>query len=129
MNFIKTTALLCIAIPLCFTFACSHKNDSTVTPPPHPIDTSAVKGYNLLSKICGIWDGPVTSTTALGGYPEWIVDFRPISAGQVSAKNELDTLNDIFMSFFIVYDSSEYKLAFRNGGSFSGAKRVSYMIV
>jgi hypothetical protein len=52
-----------------------------------------------------------------------------ISAGQVSAKNELDTANDIYMSFFIIYDSSEYKLAFRNGGSFSGLKRVSYMVI
>src|SRR5580698_10604573 len=70
------------------------------TPPPLTSATQ-VMGYNLLSKICGIWDGGVTSTTPLGSYPEWIVDFRPISAAQVGAKNELDTLNSIFMSFFI----------------------------
>jgi hypothetical protein len=64
----------------------------------------------------------------LGSYPDWIVDFRPISAAQVSAKNELDTVNNIFMSFFIVYDSSQYKLCFRNGGGFAGMVRVSYMI-
>ena len=96
-------------------------------PPPSITASTSVMGYNLLSKICGIWDGGVTSTTALGNYPEWIVDFRPISASQVSAKNELDTLNSIFMSFFITYHNSAYKLAFRNGGSFAGMQRVSYM--
>jgi hypothetical protein len=104
------------------------KSSNNNNQPPAITATTSVRGYNLLSKVCGIWDGPVTSTTPLGGYPEWIVDFRPISASQVSAKNELDTLNDIFMSFFIVYDSTEYKLAFRNGGSFAGMKRVSYMV-
>ncbi len=100
-------------------------NNGNVIPP--LTATTPVKGYNLLSKISGIWAGPVNSSTQLGNYPDWIVDFRPISASQVSAKNELDTVNSIFMSFFIVYDSSEYKLAFRNGGSFSGNVRVSYM--
>ena len=100
-------------------------NNGNVIPP--LTSSTPVKGYNLLSKICGIWAGPVNSSTQLGNYPNWIVDFRPISASQVSAKNELDTVNSIFMSFFIVYDSSQYKLAFRNGGSFSGNVRVSYM--
>lgn len=68
-----------------------------------PIDNSSnVKGYSILEKLPGIWNGPVTSPTPLGSYPEWIVDFRPISPSQVSAKNELDSVNDIFMSFFIV---------------------------
>lgn len=96
--------------------------------PPQLTASTPVKGYNLLSKISGIWAGPVTSTTALGSYPDWIVDFRPISASQVSAKNELDTVNNIFMSFFIIYDGSQYRMAFRNGGGFSGMVRVSYMV-
>ena len=130
MNHLRNIKLLCTAAMLCLIISCGHKTNNTNNNIPPAITASTpVKGYNLLSKICGIWDGPVTSTTALGSYPEWIVDFRPISAGQVSAKNELDTLNDIFMSFFIIYDSSEYKLAFRNGGSFSGNKRVAYMVV
>lgn len=85
-------------------------------------------GFGVLDKIKGIWNGPVTSTTPLGGYPEWIVDFRPITENQVAAKNELDTLNDIFMSFFVVKYNNEYKMAFRNGGSFGGMKRVSYFL-
>jgi hypothetical protein len=85
-------------------------------------------GYGILNKVKGIWAGPVTSTTALGGYPEWVVDFRPIADNQVSAKNELDTLNDIHMSFFITRYKDAYKVAFRNGGSFAGMKRVSYFL-
>ncbi len=85
-------------------------------------------GYGVLNKVKGIWNGPVTSTTPLGGYPEWIVDFRPVSANQVSAKNELDTLNDIHMSFFIALYNNQYKVAFRNGGSFNGMHRVSYFL-
>jgi hypothetical protein len=90
---------------------------------------SNVEGYNILEKLPGIWNGPVYSPTPLGSFSEWIVDFRPISPSQVSAKNELDSLNDIFMSFFIVKHDCEYKMAFRNGGGFAGAIRNSYMII
>ena len=85
-------------------------------------------GFGVLNKVKGIWNGPVTSTTPLGGYPEWIVDFRPISENQISAKNELDTLNDIHMSFFIAKYNNEYRVAFRNGGAFGGMHRVSYFL-
>lgn len=43
----------------------------------------------------------MTSPTALGNFNEWVVDFRPISSSQVSAKNELDCINDIFMGFLL----------------------------
>ncbi|HHG84685.1 MAG TPA: hypothetical protein ENJ82_08040 [Bacteroidetes bacterium] len=86
-------------------------------------------GYNLLQKLPGIWTGPVSSPTPLGSFPEWIVDFRPISPSQVSAKNELDWDNDIFMSFFICKYDNQFKLAFRNGGGFAGNIRISYMII
>jgi len=81
-----------------------------------------ILGFNILNHVKGIWDGPVTSTTPLGGYSQWIVDFRPISENQISAKNELDTANDIFMSFFIAKHNNQLKLAFRNGGSFINKK-------
>lgn len=95
---------------------------------PVTADINNTYGYNILNKLKGIWNGPVTSTTPLGGYPEWIVDFRPNAENQISAKNELDTLNDIFMSFFIAKYNNQYKVAFRNGGSFVGMKRVSYFL-
>lgn len=91
-------------------------------------DINNTLGYGVLHKAKGIWNGPVTSSTPLGGYPEWIVDFRPVTENQVAAKNELDTLNDIFMSFFVAKYNNEYKMAFRNGGSFGGMKRVSYFL-
>lgn len=107
------------------------KNDSDTEQPVNTNNGPSLEntyGFNVLKKVRGIWNGPVSSTTALGNYPEWIVDFRPISENQISAKNELDTLNDIFMSFFIVKYNNQYKVAFRNGGSFGGMTRVSYFI-
>ncbi len=125
--------VLALALFVLFFASACHRDNSnssntntggTTNPPP----ITSVLGYNLLSKVKGIWNGPVTSTTALGGYPEWIVDFRPISENQISSKNELDTLNDIHMSFFIALYNNQYKVAFRNGGSFNGMKRVSYFL-
>lgn len=115
-------------------FAACHKDTKTETEETTPGNTTPVAdvnntyAFNVLKKIKGIWNGPVTSTTPLGGYPEWIVDFRPNAENQISAKNELDTLNDIFMSFFIAKYNNQYKVAFRNGGSFAGNKRVSYFL-
>jgi hypothetical protein len=116
------------------TASCKDKKDTEETPPPTSgsggIDSSTpVAGYNILSHLPGIWNGPVTSTTALGGYPEWIVDFRPVSAAQVSAKNELDSVNNILMGFFIVKHGGSYKMAFRNGGGFAGSQRIAYAVI
>lgn len=116
---------------LFLTVLLSCKNDPTPTPTPTPTIPPAmeVEGFGVLDKVGGIWNGPVSSSTPLGNYPEWIVDFRPISASQIAARNELDTLNDIFMSFFIVKHNGKHKVAFRNGGSFAGLKRVSYFAI
>ncbi len=105
--------------------------DTMEHPPSLPPITNAtnVEGFNILAKLPGIWNGPVFSPTPLGDFPEWIVDFRPISASQISAKNELDSINDIFMSFFICKYDGSYKVAFRNGGGFAGNVRNSYMII
>ncbi len=89
-------------------------------------DSTQVKGYDILNDFAGIWNGAVSSTTPLGGYPEWIVDFRPVSVAQLSGKAELDTVNDIFMGFFIAEYDGAYVMAFRNGGGFAGLERVSY---
>ncbi|MCH8318252.1 MAG: hypothetical protein IIA88_07115 [Bacteroidetes bacterium] len=126
------TGLIAVSI-----FSC--KKDKTETPDDSsinntceltPINSSSnVVGFGILEKLSGIWNGPVYSPTPLGSFSEWIVDFRPISPSQISAKNELDSLNDIFMSFFIARYDCEYKIAFRNGGGFAGAVRNSYMII
>jgi hypothetical protein len=113
--------------------SCKHKTEEDTSTPSvttGSIDANTnVIGYGILSHLPSIWNGPVTSSTPLGGYPEWIVDFRPISAAQVSAKNELDTVNDIMMSFFIVKNNNSYKMAFRNGGGFAGSQRIAYAVI
>ena len=133
----KTTANIVLGFSLIlslFSTSCKDKKDTEETPPPASgsggIDASTtVTGYNILSRLPGIWNGPVTSTTALGSYPEWIVDFRPVSAAQVSAKNELDSVNNILMGFFIVKHGGAYKMAFRNGGGFAGSQRIAYAVI
>ena len=101
--------------------------DTVVVVPPIDNNTE-VLGYSIFDKLPGIWNGPVTSPTPLGSYPEWIVDFRPIHGAQISAKNELDSLNDIFMSYLIAQHDGEYKVFFRNGGGFAGDVRTSYLV-
>lgn len=127
--------LLVVLLAIATTYCKKDKAGEKTTPPPVDscslvIDNNTqIEGFGILARIPGIWNGPVVSPTPLGGFPEWIVDFRPISPGQVSAKNELDSTNDIFMSFFIVKHDCEFKMAFRNGGGFAGNIRTSYMIL
>lgn len=110
---------------------CKHdnKDDNTDDKPTDITPTTEVKGYGLFSHICGIWTGLVVSSTSIGNFPDYTADYRPISASQVSAKNEMDKSNDLFMSFFITWHCDQYKLAFRNGGYFSGMQRISYMVI
>lgn len=117
---------------LLFIAACKEDKKKDDTPNENPgeiTESTPVEGYSLFSHINGIWAGSVNSSTALGNFPEYTADYRPISASQVSAKNELDKNNDLFMSFFITWHCNEYKMAFRNGGYFSGMQRISYMII
>jgi len=123
-----STKIIVLSVGLIF-FVCScHKDNNNQSTPPDTTDINNTYGFNVLNKLKGIWAGPVNSTTAIGSFSNWVVDFRPISENQISAKNELDSLNDIFMSFFIIKYNNQYKVAFRNGGSFTGLKRVSYLI-
>lgn len=129
--FLKFLTIIGLVVMALFLQHCKKRDNPVVTNPPAnnpPIDINNTVGFGLLNKIKGIWNGPVTSSTPLGSYPEWIVDFRPISENQISAKNELDTLNDIHMSFFIAKYKNEHRVCFRNGGSFGGQTRVSYFL-
>lgn len=132
---LKGLVTLCFAATILLV-QCKKKEDGTQeTPienpnsqtPPTIGDNTSVRGFNLLSKITGIWNGPITSTTSMGDFPEAPMDFRPISASQVSVMNELDPNNSVFMSFFIAYTGSNYEVVFRNGGTFAGMIRTSYM--
>ncbi|MCS6818894.1 MAG: hypothetical protein RMJ53_01750 [Chitinophagales bacterium] len=106
----------------------NNNNNNNIPNPPIGPDTE-VKGYGLLSRLSGIWSGNIESNTALGNFPDYTVDYRPVSPAQVSAKNEMDSLNDLFMSFFITRYDGKYLLAFRNGGSFAGMQRISYLMI
>ncbi|MDQ3048638.1 MAG: hypothetical protein M3R27_13900 [Bacteroidota bacterium] len=127
-------ATLCLTISLfMYLISCKDKVTPHDMPAQEPTgeinEGSAVTGYGILARLPGIWNGAVTSSTPLGGYPEWIVDFRPVSASQVSAKNELDSVNNILMGFFIVKHGGEFKMAFRNGGGFAGNQRIAYGVI
>jgi hypothetical protein len=130
---LQMSTIISLMITVLCLSSCRHDPEYVTTPPgiddslPPISDTSTIKGFSILEKLPGIWHGPVTSSTPLGSYQEWIVDFRPISSAQVSAKNELDSLNDIFMSFFVAGFDQEYMIFFRNGGGFAGQVRNSYM--
>jgi len=129
MKFTLYTSILLLAVLL---FGTSCNDDVPTIDNNPPIDSLTnienTYGFEIMSKIKGIWDGPVTSSTPIGDFPQWIVDFRPISASQISSKNELDTINDIHMSFFVAKYNGEYRVCFRNGGGFAGAQRVSYFL-
>ncbi|MES2567041.1 MAG: hypothetical protein V4565_09260 [Bacteroidota bacterium] len=130
MRSTKIILMLLLVIGMTSCKSCKDKK-SEEEAPEETVTVAGVEntlGYGVLNKVKGIWNGPVSSTTGLGSYPEWIVDFRPNAENQISAKNELDSLNDIFMSFFIVKYNNDYKVAFRNGGSFVGMKRSSYFL-
>lgn len=110
--------------------SCKNKTNDNNNIPNTPIDQNTnVKGYGLLSKLPGIWSGNIQSNTSLPNFEDYTVDYRPVSPSQVSAKNELDSLNDLFMSFFITRYNNQYQLAFRNGGYFAGMQRISYLII
>ena len=66
--------LLITGAVLFFTLGCKRDKD----------DTKNVLGFEFLKKIPGLWHGPVTSSTSAGSFDIWYVDFRPVSAGQVS---------------------------------------------
>jgi len=118
-------ALLLLSISACHKDKKNNNNNN----PSELNESTPIKGYNLLSKINGIWSGPVNSSTSIGNFPDYTADYRPISASQVSAKNELDKNNDLFMSFFVTWHCDSYKLAFRNCGFFTGMKRISYLVI
>lgn len=108
--------------------SCKDKTPEETPPIEDQQPSENITGYGVLDKIKGIWDGPITSTTMLGNFPKWVVDFRPVSASQISAKNELNISNDIHMTFFVAKYDGKTCVAFRNGGLFAGNSRISYFL-
>ncbi|GIV22506.1 MAG: hypothetical protein KatS3mg025_0165 [Bacteroidia bacterium] len=119
----STKAWLLIAIGLSL-LSCRKQKPS----PPPPAETAPL-GFDLLARLSGIWEGPVTSTTSVGDFPVWKVDLRPIHSAQISARNELDSANNIHLSFFVARYDNKPTLCFRNGGFFSGIERITYLFL
>lgn len=94
-------------------------------------DTSRynVFGYEFLNRIPGQWNGPVYSATTAGSFDKWYVDFRPVSAGQVSQYSLLDTQTVNIISFFIVNYNGRLKVAMRTEGCFQEKCCVTYEIM
>ena len=93
-----------------------------------PIDTS-IKGFEFLNKIPGLWHGPVTTTTTAGNFNDWYLDFRPVSATQVSQFSLLDTSTVNNISFFIVKYKGLLKLAMRTEGCRNNSCCVTYEVM
>lgn len=88
-----------------------------------------VFGFSFLSKIPGLWSGPVTSATGAGSFDNWYVDFRPVSAGQVSAYSNLDAGTSNFLNFFIVKHENKLKVALRTEGVANNKGCVTYEVM
>lgn len=88
-----------------------------------------VLGYEFLNKIPGLWHGPVTSSTSAGSFDFWYLDFRPVSASQVSQYSILDTNTSNSVSFFIVRHNNQLKVAMRTLGCFMDTCCVTYEVM
>ncbi len=81
-----------------------------------PSYSNHITGYGILERLPGQWHGPVTTTTPAGNFPEWDVDFRPVSLGQVSQYSSLDADIINYLSFSILKRDDELKIALHTEG-------------
>jgi len=110
------TAFLCTVL---FIFSCKREKPLCVE----------VYGFEFLNKIPGLWHGPVTSTTPAGSFDNWYVDFRPVSATQISQFSLLDTNTVNNLSFFIVKYDGQLKVAMRTEGCFNNSCCITYEVM
>jgi len=92
-------------------------------------DEIKVQGFSFFNKIIGMWNGPVTSATPAGNFDNWYVDYRPVSASQVSHFSLLDTNTVNNMSFFTVKRNGNIKLAMRTEGCFNNQCCITYEVL
>lgn len=88
-----------------------------------------VLGYGILKRLPGLWNGPVFSATPAGNFDKWYVDFRPISAGQISQYSMLDSQTVNIISFFIVKYYDQIRVAMRTEGCFNKKCCVTYEVL
>ena len=106
--------------------------DGDSSPSVQPVQSSGndeVLGYGILARLPGLWNGPVSTTTPAGSFPIWYVDFRPVSAAQVSQYSTLDAQTLNYLSFFIVKHDGQLKVAMRTEGVFQNQGCVTYEVM
>lgn len=92
-------------------------------------ESQDVLGFGILKRLPGLWNGPVSSTTPAGNFDKWYVDFRPVSAGQISQFSMLDSQTVNIISFFIVKYDDQLKVAMRTEGCFAQKCCVTYEVI
>ncbi len=92
-------------------------------------DGPKVFGYGFLNKIVGLWNGKVVTTTSSGSFDKWYVDFRPVSASQVSQYSMLDSNTVNITSYFVVKYNNKLAITQRTEGCFQDKCCVTYEIM
>ncbi len=112
--------VLCLLLARCATTA--QMSDSQTA-------GNSILGIGILTRLPGLWHGPVTTTTPAGSFDNWYVDYRPVSPAQVSQYSTLDadTLN--YISFFVVKHDNRLKVAMRTEGVFQNKGCVTYEVI
>lgn len=93
------------------------------------IAKNEIAGFSFFDKIIGLWSGPVFSDTPAGSAEVWYVDFRPVSASQVSQFTSFDANTINYTSFFIVKHEGILKIAMRTEGVFMNKGCVTYEVM
>jgi hypothetical protein len=120
LSFLKrTSAIAALLILIQIDIVCGQSGNSE----------PKVFGYGFLSKIIGLWNGKVFSSTSAGSFDKWYVDFRPVSSSQVSQYSMLDSNTVNITGFFVVRYNNRLAIAQRTEGCFQDKCCVTYEIM
>lgn len=88
-----------------------------------------VLGFGFLKRIIGQWSGPLRSTSSVGSFKMWYVDYRPIAPNIVAQFSTLKEDAYTSIAFFIVKHKGQLKVALRNEGFYKGNLCVTYEVI
>lgn len=88
-----------------------------------------VLGFGILERLAGQWSGPVVTSTPMGNFDVWYVDFRPVSPGMIAQYTRIDKGTINFLTFLIVKHENQLKVAMRTEGVFQGKGCITYEII
>lgn len=124
MNDIKNVIMLIILCVVSMQNVITAQNNK-----PNNQTSTDVLGFGILKRLPGLWNGPVYSATSAGSFDRWYVDFRPVSAGQISQYSMLDSQTVNITSFFVVKFNGLLKVAMRTEGCFAQKCCVTYEVM